>query len=215
MPGIVSEGHPEIFTLASEDKRVREAAVKYTTKTIYFAAEMGAKLVVLHCGNVDMKHETRKLLEMCQRGKRLSNSYEKAKLNVMLKREKRVKNHLIHLQDGLEMLTPVLARTGIRLGLENLPSWESIPTEIECIRLIENIGRDYLCYWHDIGHAQIKENLGFHNHLGSLSKLQPYLGGMHIHDVVAPAQDHLIPSMGNVDFNAFRQFLSTGDSKSP
>ena len=87
-----------------------------------------------------------------------------------------------------------------------MPTWEAIPTELECIQLIKEFGHDHLCYWHDIGHAQIRENLGFINHINSLSDLSGMLGGMHIHDVLPPVTDHLMPPTGSVDFRRLKKF---------
>ena len=56
--------------------------------------------------------------------------------------------------------------------------------------------------WWDIGHAQIRENLGFINASRWLRRLLPYIAGMHIHDVAPPGQDHLMPPLGKVDFPA-------------
>jgi hypothetical protein len=41
-----------------------------------------------------------------------------------------------------------------------------------------------LVYWHDCGHAQIKENLGFIHHALHLESLAPRLAGFHVHDVI-------------------------------
>ena len=43
VPMTVSRGHPEIYTFADRDPRVRQQAVRHTTTTIRFAAEVGAK----------------------------------------------------------------------------------------------------------------------------------------------------------------------------
>ena len=199
-------GHPEVYTLASSSKTIREAAVYHTAKTIRFAAEVGATVVIIHCGNVEMKNYTKKLVQLYRTGKRLSNVYEKTKFDLLQTREKKVAFHLGHLIDGLNRLKPVLSDAGIRLGLENLPSWEAIPTELECRSLIKKLGTDCFCYWHDIGHGQIKENLGLVSQLKSLETLSPFLGGMHIHDVASGVHDHIMPPMGSVDFPSLKKF---------
>jgi len=45
-------GHPEIFPLRALTTEQGKAAVFHTKKTIEFAAEMRAKAIVVHCGNV-------------------------------------------------------------------------------------------------------------------------------------------------------------------
>ena len=56
--------------------------------------------------------------------------------------------------------------------------------------------------WWDIGHAQIRENLGFINASRWLRRLAPYVAGMHVHDVEPPGRDHVMPPRGHVDFKA-------------
>ena len=62
-------------------------------------------------------------------------------------------------------------------------------------------------YWHDTGHAQIKENLGFISHVMHLESMSEQLAGFHIHDVAFPGKDHRPPGKGNVDFAALRPFV--------
>ena len=61
-------GHPELFTLASNDPRDRQSAIQHTEKTIRFAAEVGAKFVVTHAGNVEMDPISRELFDLAVTG---------------------------------------------------------------------------------------------------------------------------------------------------
>ena len=207
VPAVAAEGHPELYTLTSKDKSTRESALTYISQTIRFASEVGAKIVVLHCGNVEMKTYTSQLVKLFKNGKRLSNSYEKVKYNLFVVREKNVKIHLTHLLNGLTQIVPLLEETGVRLGLENLPSWEAIPTEVECLHLIKKFGCKFLCYWHDLGHAQIRESLGLIHHQNQLKNLYPFLGGMHIHDMDANLHDHVMPPSGVIDFSGLKRIV--------
>jgi sugar phosphate isomerase/epimerase len=64
------------------------------------------------------------------------------------------------------------------------------------------MGSQSAVYWHDTGHAQIKDNLGFINHAAHLKGLAEYLAGFHIHDVQFPVRDHCPPGTGTIDFGA-------------
>jgi hypothetical protein len=60
-------------------------------------------------------------------------------------------------------------------------------------------------YWHDFGHLQIKENLGFLDHAEWLRTIGPRTLGCHVQDCIWPAQDHQPPFAGDVDLrNWFR-----------
>ena len=200
------KGHPELYTFTSSDARVREAAVHHTTKTIRFAAEAGAKVVIAHAGSVDMKRLSWDLHALVEKGQQFSPLYEKTKLKLQIQREKKAKKHLDYLAQCIELLIPVLDETGVTLALENLPTWEAVPTELEMESLCRQYGPKHLRYWHDMGHAQIRQNLGFINQERWLERLSPYLAGMHIHDVAGSLADHVMPPAGNSDFGRLKRF---------
>lgn len=200
-------GHPELFLLASQDKRNRESAIKHTTNTIEFAARVGAHVVVCHAGNVDMKRFTNKLINLAMDDKQYTPKYEKLKMRLLLTREKKVVRHLDHLSRSVEQLLPILEDAKVALAFENLPSWEAIPTETEMQMLAARFNSPWIRYWHDFGHAQIRHNLGLISHASWLQKLQSQVAGFHIHDVKAPAHDHIVPPHGNMDFTQFSDLI--------
>ena len=199
-------GHPELFTLASNDPRDRQSAIQHTEKTIRFAAEVGAKFVVTHAGNVEMDPISRELFDLAVTGQQFSPLYEKLRLRMQEQRDKKVAKQLVHLEKGIDALLPVLEETGVRLCFENLPTWESIPTELELEKILKTRNSPRLGYWHDIGHGQIRQNMGFVNAERWLERLQPWLAGMHVHDVAPPATDHVMPPLGHIDFPRFQRF---------
>jgi sugar phosphate isomerase/epimerase len=201
-----ARGHPEIYTLASPEPRERQQAVHYTGQTLRFAAEVGAQVVVTHAGNVEMTHYSHDLFDLALAGQSYTPRFEKLKLKLLEQREKHVARQLEFLYQGLEQMIPVIQETGVKLAIENLPTWEAIPTELELEGLFRRFGDEHIRYWHDLGHGQIRQNLGFINHERWLERLQPHLAGMHIHDVAPPATDHVMPPHGQIDFNRFQRF---------
>lgn len=196
-------GHPELFSLSSLDEHERKNAIRYTSNTIDFAADIGAKAVVVHVGNVKMRHFTRKLINLIESGKRHSPKFEKLKLKMLMIRDKKAPKHIDQLYRSLEALLPKLEETSIAIGIENLPSWEAIPTEVEASAIFKKFDSPFIRYWHDMGHAQIRHNLCLTSHKLWFGKLSPYLIGMHIHDVKPPAGDHIMPPNGNIKFSDF------------
>jgi sugar phosphate isomerase/epimerase len=65
--------------------------------------------------------------------------------------------------------------------------------------LLDELNSPQLGYWHDMGHIQIKENLGFVNHGEWLRQIGPRAFGCHLQDCKWPAQDHQAPFTGMVD----------------
>jgi len=196
--------HPEIFTLTNPSRLSRENAVFHTSNTIRFAAKHGARVVVLHCGSVDMSGLTFKLMALADAGEQADPAYDKTITKMLVTREKAVKQQIGFLYEGLEKLMPVLQDADVALAIEILPMWESIPTEVEMEALLKHFNSPRLRYWHDMGHAQVRENLGLTSHLRWLTRLRPWLAGMHVHDVIPPAKDHQMPGHGTMPFPLFR-----------
>ncbi len=209
VPPGVPYGHPELFLLTSRDKRIRETAIHYTIKTIEFAAQTGASIVLIHAGRLEIPSMTRQLIALAKEGQLYSPEYDVIKLKLLMKREKMVQKDLKNLYNSIEKLLPILESNKIRLGIENLPSWETIPCESEMEVLCQHFNSPFIRYWHDIGHGQVRQNLGFISHKLWLQRLSPWLAGMHIHDVSAPVHDHIMPPSGNIDFSYFRDFINT------
>jgi sugar phosphate isomerase/epimerase len=199
-------GHPELYTLAASDKRERQNAVHYTSQTLRFAAEVGAKYIVVHSGNVEMDLISRQLFDMYVEGQLYTDQFEKVKLKMQVVRDRKVPKQLEYLNESLDKLLPVIAETGVKIALENLPTWESIPTEVELEVLMRKYFAHGVCYWHDMGHAQIRQNLGLINVERWMDRLQPYIVGMHVHDVHPPASDHVMPPLGQIRFERFQKY---------
>jgi hypothetical protein len=65
---------------------------------------------------------------------------------------------------------------------------------------------DVCGYWHDAGHAQIKQNLGVLNHRAHLEENAPNAIGFHLHDVNAAGDDHQAIGSGRIDFEMISSF---------
>ena len=194
--------HPELYTPGAPDRREREFAVVHISRTLRFAAEVGAKVVVCHSGNVDMPSFSYDLLRLAARGEQFTEAYEALKLKAQIARDKRAPRQVEWLSESLEKLAVVVKETGVQLALENLPTWEALPAELESEQLMQRFRSAGIRLWWDIGHAQIRENLGFINANRWLQRLAPHIAGLHIHDVAPPGQDHVMPPRGQVDFKA-------------
>ncbi|HDL77550.1 MAG TPA: hypothetical protein ENG36_02140 [Lentisphaerae bacterium] len=209
VPPNVSRGHPELYSLCALDEGERQRAVEYTIRTVRFAAEMSAGVVVVHGGRIKLPAMTERLAALYERGLRFQPRYEKYKLSLLEKRERRAARHLDQLRRSLEEIIPVLEEESVTLALENLPTWESVPTELEMESILREFAGRRIAYWHDLGHARVRENLGFISHLRWLERLLPGMVGMHIHDVLPPIYDHLVPPRGEIPFEQFKNVANT------
>jgi len=202
VPTGAPQGHPELFLLADRDPRTREAAVRHTIQTVEFAAQVGARVVVCHAGYVKMRRYTPTLIELAVKGQQYSPRYEKLKTKLLLKRDQKAPRHLDWWQAGIEALLPSLEKHRVAVAFENLPTWEAIPTEIEMEKICARVNSPWVRGWYDVGHGQIRQNLGLIAQRQWIARLAPWLAGFHIHDVHPPAQDHVMPPDGSMDFHA-------------
>lgn len=201
LPVEITKPSPDCLLFSSHREAERDRAVRQTLQTIDFAARVGAKFVVLHCGRVVMPPVTARLEELAKAGRHLAPEYARLKTEAVRLREKAAPKHIERLQDCLKRIVGHAEERGIRLGLESRQAYEEIPSEREFPDLLETFPAPTVGYWHDFGHVQIRANLGFVDHAEWLEKIAPRLIGCHLHDVIWPGRDHQPPfTGGSVDY---------------
>ena len=208
LPVGVTQPAPNLYEFSAENPRDRELAVKHTLKTFEFAARVKAPLVVLHLGSMDLKDYGGKLEEMLERGEKDSPKFHKLVAEAELKRETRKEKFFERTKETLRQLLPEAEKRGLKLGCENREAVQEIPLEGDFKFFFRELNSPNLVYWHDTGHAQIKENFGFIRHAMHLESLADRLAGFHIHDVQFPARDHCAPGTGMIDFAALAPFVN-------
>ncbi len=207
LPLGVNHAAPNIYQFTSSSRRERANALKYTYKTIEFAKRVGAKLIVLHMGSMDIKNFTDALLELIEEGHQDSDKFQKLVMKAVDKQEKYKTKPMELTGQALGEIAKVAAENGLLLGVENRESLEEIPLDGEMSLFLEDFPAETVRYWHDCGHGQIKENLGFIAHSMHVENLADRLGGFHLHDVAFPGKDHQPPGKGMIDFAALKPFV--------
>jgi sugar phosphate isomerase/epimerase len=199
LPVEVMAASPDCYQFSAVSSEERERAIKQTFQTIDFAQRLDAPFVVLHLGQVNMRPVTDRLIDLAKAGKHLSRRYVRLKIKAVQKREKKAPAYLLRVKDSLRRITDYAAQKNIKLGIEARRGYEEIPTERELPALLEDMSSPQLGYWHDFGHAQIKENLAFLDHAEWLRAIGPRTLGCHVQDCIWPAEDHQPPFTGEVD----------------
>jgi sugar phosphate isomerase/epimerase len=207
LPVGVTHSSPNLYQFSAERDRDRELAVRHTLKTFEFAVRVKAPVVVLHLGSMDLKDYTGKLAEMLERGEKDSTKFQKFVAEAAAKREAAKVKFFARTKETLRLLLPEAEKRGLKLGCENREAVEELPLENDFRMFFHEFKSPNIVYWHDTGHAQIKENLGFIKHVAHLASLADRLAGFHIHDVQFPALDHCAPGTGTVDFAALKPFV--------
>ena len=207
LPMGVNHAAPNLYEYSDERPRERELAVKYTLKTLDFAQRVKASVVVLHLGRIEMKDYTGKLSGLLEQDPKRSPRYEKLRAEAAAARAARKAGAVKRVQETLEIILPEAEKRDLLLGVENRQAIEEIPLEEDFENFFREFDSPNVVYWHDVGHAQIKENLGFIRHAQHLDALSSRLAGFHVHDVVFPADDHAPPGSGTVDFAALKPWI--------
>ncbi len=200
LPMGINRAAPNVFQFSADDPRERDNAFRHTVKTLDFAVRVGARLVVLHLGSIDLKDPSDRLIELVQRGQQDTPRYQRLFDEILRKREAKIERPLAYAYEVLRRLVPEAASRGLRFGIENRDGLTEIPLESDLLLLFREFLMDTVRYWHDTGHAQVKENLGFIQHAMHLESYADRLAGFHLHDVEFPARDHRAPGQGMVDF---------------
>jgi sugar phosphate isomerase/epimerase len=209
LPAEATAASPDCYSFSAASVEERERAVTQALQAIDFAGQLNAPFVILHLGQVNMSPVTDRLIAMAKAGEYLSRKYVRMKIRAVQEREKAAPECLERVKNCLLRIIEYAAPRNVRIGLEARRDYEQIPTERELAELLEEMNSPYLGYWHDFGHSQIKENLGFIDHAEWLRTIGPRAFGCHVQDCIWPARDHQPPFTGSVDFEKLVPLLPT------
>jgi len=197
---------PDCYSISSFDKEEREQAVKYTKRTIDTASLLGARAVVLHCGRVQMEDQTRKLIDLYERGLKDTETFREIRQEFLRDRASTAGPFFDYALSSLEELNKYAEEKGVYLGVENRFYYPEIPNLEELGRILGEFKSSRIFYWHDTGHARVMENLGLARHKEYLDLYGKSMIGAHIHNVTG-CRDHQAPVSGELDFLELKPYL--------
>lgn len=198
--------HQDVL-LSSLDPDRRARAGQVTRQTIASAHAVGASLVVLHVGRVRGPGQLEK--QLCERfdTPRWATPETDALRHTLIQERARLRDpHIEAVAASLLELAPMARAAGVHLGLENRYHYPEIPAWDEVGLLLDRLPADVFGYWHDVGHAQVLEELGLGQHQDWLLAYGDRCLGAHLHDC-AGLRDHRPPGQGTVDWAMLRRHL--------
>jgi sugar phosphate isomerase/epimerase len=198
------------LSLSSLDESERMEAVSFTKKTIDLAVNVGAKAIVLHMGEVpvDLSLQDR-LYKLHDRGYAQTKEYSQAKEELVYQRTSQALHYLDAARKSLQELSGYSRQKGIMLGLETRFHPNEIPNMDEMAELLNEVPESLVGYWHDVGHAEVQQQLGFSLHEKWLSRFKDRMAGIHLHDIHG-ISDHHAPGQGNMNWEMVAKYLPPG-----
>jgi len=188
----------------------RSLALRRARQTLEFAADFGARVVVLELGRVAMGL-TAPLSRLAGRSRLHSRRYVEKKLAAIRRRDRVVPQVLSEARLALQELVPHAQAQGIRLALTSRAGVEEIPNEQELETLLDEFqDTGAIGYWHDFARVQAKANLGFLDHDQWLRRMEPFLIGCQVHDLLWPDTFGVLPFTGMIDFPDLLPLLPAG-----
>ncbi len=206
------EALPDCYSLSSLDHRERKLALKYTKRSVDTAARLGAKVLVLHCGRVEMNDKTKKLINLYAKDSKECLEFKKIKSEFVLERFQKSKAFFTNALRSIEELSKYAQKKGISLGIENRFYYREIPDFEELGVILKTFKGANVFYWHDTGHARVMQNLGFVSRGSLLKNYSGRLIGVHLHNTLG-CRDHLAPFKGDLNFSDIKSCLSKNTIK--
>lgn len=193
------------LNLAGVDEDERQAAVAAHRQTIDFAADAGARAVVVHFGSLDggVREHERRLRERYAAGEIEGDAAVREQDAARAARAAAAPPHVEAMRRSLAELVAYATPRGVALGLENRLHYWELPSPEEAADLLAGYAPSEAGHWHDVGHAEVWSRLGLTPHARWFELLGGRTIGAHLHDV-RDLVDHRSPGRGTVDWPLIR-----------
>jgi len=213
LPTGITQAAPNIFEPTAEDRREHDQWVRQTKRSIDFGAQMNARVLVMHLGSVQffIGNPAEKLEAYADShpGEALADDpvYRKLLAQSLRKLRKRMPSYWGRVKLSIEKIRAYAAERGVALGFENRERFEELPMDGDFDDLISHLKQPNTAgYWHDTGHAELKQRMGLLKHREHLEKMASRLIGFHLHDVDERGHDHQPVGDGRIDFKMISSF---------
>jgi sugar phosphate isomerase/epimerase len=213
LPTGITQSAPNLFEPSASDHREHEQWLRHTKRSLDFAAQMKSRVLVMHLGSVKFfwLNPARKLKAFARKNPTVTVPDDKEYRAILKKScEKlriRMSPYWDQVRTSIEKVREYAVAKNVRLGFENREKFEELPLDDDFDLLIGGMNQPSTAgYWHDTGHADLKQSMGLLDHKIHLEKNASRLLGFHLHDVTADGKDHQSIGSGRIDFNMISRF---------
>ncbi|MBM3136205.1 MAG: sugar phosphate isomerase/epimerase [Chloroflexi bacterium] len=198
------------WLISAPDEANRQQGVAAIQRSIDLAGALGAQVVIVHPGKVDIDYRLDLAVgKLYREGKAETPEYVAAKERLMAARAAQAEVNLSAVRRSVRELAEYAGRRGLKLGLENRYHYYEIPLPDELDSLLSLGDDEVIGYWYDVGHAQTLDRLGFCPHEEWLRRFASRMIGVHLHDAVGIG-DHRPAGSGQVDWGLVARYLPPG-----
>ncbi len=214
LPTGVVQAAPNLFEPSSTEHREHDQWLRHTKRSIDFAAQVKARVLVCHLGSVGFFwfNPARAVRNYLRDHPDAGRTPDDKKYHALLQKSlaklrKRMPPYWAQTQASVKEIFDYAKQKGVKLGFENREKFEELPVDADYAEFLAGLPADApVGYWHDTGHADIKESMGLLKHREFLATLAPRAIGFHLHDVNAQGQDHQPVGAGHIDFEMVSKF---------
>ncbi|MCC6416472.1 MAG: sugar phosphate isomerase/epimerase [Opitutaceae bacterium] len=213
LPPGVNQAAPNLFQPSAGDRQEQSQWLRYTKRSIDFAAQLKARLMVCHLGSVEFfwfsPEDKLARYQDAHPGVDLreDKAYQLILAKALAKMRQRMGPFWARTQQSVGEISEYAASKGLRLGFENREKFSELPLDDDYKAFVADFPAGAPGgYWHDTGHADIKEKLGLLDHRKHLERMVPHTLGFHLHDVDTSGRDHQPIGDGHIDFKMVSEF---------
>ena len=214
LPTGVTQAAPNLFEPSALESAEHEQWLRHTKRSIDFAVQVGARVLVCHLGRVSFfwfnpAQKLRAYLrEHSDAGRTLGDkSYHALLAKSLARLRRRMPPYWARMKQSVAAVSDYAQQKGVKLGFENREKFEELPLDGDYAEFLAEFPAEApVGYWHDTGHADIKEGMGLLEHRAHLEKLSSRTIGWHLHDVSADGKDHQPVGAGRIDFKMVSGF---------
>ena len=212
LPTGINHAAPNLFEPSNFSAREHDQWLRHTKRSIDFTAQVGADLMVTHLGSVQFfwgnpgKKAERYLAANPDIDPKTDETYRKILGKASDKLRARMGPYWEQVKSSLEEIRTYALEKKVRIACENREKFQELPIDDDYASFLEALPAPSHCgYWHDTGHAQLKQKMGLIDHAEHLAKNASRLLGFHLHDVKGD-DDHQPIGHGEIDFDMVSSF---------
>ncbi|WP_324726145.1 sugar phosphate isomerase/epimerase [Actomonas aquatica] len=212
LPTGINHSAPNLFEPSNATHKEHDQWLRHTLKSIDFTAQVGASVMVTHLGSVHFfwTNPVRKVKAYRRMHSELDVAkdpgYRKVLEKALAKQRKRMPPYWEQVLASLEEIRERCLEKKVMIACENREKFQELPLDDDFPAFFDAMPEQRHCgYWHDTGHAELKQNMGVISHREHLEKNASRLLGFHLHDV-ADDDDHQPVGYGQIDFDMISSF---------